>query len=158
MKKVAVTIICILMIFVYQYSQSRAENLKTNDSYFVIVKNKKIIVSIARTKPELMKGLMYIDNLPEDKGMIFLFQEPDYKAFWMKNMKIPLDILFIYKDKVVTIDKEVPFCKKDPCPVYESKYKVDKVLELKAGFCKKYNVKTGDKIKLSPDVFIPDIL
>ena len=154
MKKTAIKIICLLMLFVCIASQVFAESLKTKDSEFVILKNKKVFLSVAQTKPELIKGLMYIDNLPEEKGMIFLFQEPDYRFFWMKNMKIPLDMLFIYKDKIVKIEKAVTVCKKDPCTVYESKYKADKVLELKAGFCEKYKIKNGDKIKLSSDVII----
>ena len=95
---------------------------------------------------------MYIDKIADDQGMIFLFEKPDYKYFWMKNMKIPLDIVFLSNDKIVTIYKEVPVCEKDPCHLYASKYKIDTVLEFQKGFCEKYNVKIGDKIKLSQDI------
>ena len=152
MKKVAITIICILMLFVYQITKSNGESLKTSNSDFVFIKNQKIFLNVADSPEKLMKGLMYIDNISENQGMVFLFKKPDYKKFWMKNMKIPLDILFIYKDKIVKIDKEVPICEKDKCPLYESKYKIDSVLELKAGFCDKYNIKTGDEIKYSQDI------
>jgi len=67
-------------------------------------------------------------------------------------MKIPLDMLFNYHDKIAKIYKEVPVCEKDPCLVYSSIYKVDSVLELKAGFCDKYNIKEGDSLEFSQNI------
>ena len=67
----------------------------------------------------------------------------------MKNVKIPLDMVFIYKDKVVKIYNMVPGCANDPCDIYPSKYKVDYVLELNGGFCLKNNIKPGQLVKLS---------
>jgi uncharacterized protein len=152
MKKYALIIICILILFVCQVKLSSGEDLKTNTSDFGFVQNQKIFLNVADTPEKKIQGLMYIDKISEDQGMVFLFKNTDYKTFWMKNMKIPLDIVFISNDKIAKIYKEVPVCEKDPCPIYGSKYKVDTVLELKNGFCDKYNAKTGDKIKFSQSI------
>ena len=67
----------------------------------VEVNNKKYDVKEAITDEEKEKGLSGIDNLPEDKGMIFIFDPPQDVGFWMKDTKIPLDIIFINDDEEV---------------------------------------------------------
>ncbi|MEA2055998.1 MAG: DUF192 domain-containing protein, partial [Candidatus Thermoplasmatota archaeon] len=56
-----------------------------------------ITCDIAESIFEKMKGLMNVPNLPEDRGMLFQFFIPWPRAFWTKNVKIPLDIIFINK-------------------------------------------------------------
>lgn len=154
MKKVVITIICVLMLFVYQISKGNGETLKISDNDFVFINNQKVFMNVADTFEKKAQGLMNIDKIAENQGMIFLFKKPDFKKFWMKNMKIPLDIVFIYNEKIVKIYKEVPVCEKYPCPLYDSEYKIDTVIEFKDGFCDKYNVKAGDKVKFSNDIKI----
>jgi len=106
-------------------------------------------VEISDTKDERTKGLMFRDKMDEDKGMFFIFEEERVPAFWMKNMKIPLDIIFIDKNyKVVDYYENVPACTQDPCPHYlpgtQSKY----VAELTAGTVKKIKLSRGDLIEL----------
>lgn len=65
-------------------------------------------VKVAKTEKELIKGLMFVSDLPENEGMIFDFRPYNYKkiSMWMKNTYIPLDMLFINCDmKVVHIHK-----------------------------------------------------
>jgi len=50
-------------------------------------------VEIARTSQEQENGLMFREKLPQNKGMLFVFDELNIHAFWMKNTKIPLDII-----------------------------------------------------------------
>ena len=152
MKKITAIIITILVLFVCQLNICCANELKLNNYDFGIINNQKIFLNVADTTEKKIQGLMYINKITENQGMIFLFKNPDYKYFWMKNMKISLDIVFLYNDKIVTIYKEVPVCEKDPCPLYASKYKIDTVLEFQKGFCEKFNLKIGDKIKLSKDI------
>jgi uncharacterized membrane protein (UPF0127 family) len=54
-----------------------------------------LIVEIADTPQALENGLMFRTSLPEDRGMLFVFDEPRKATFWMKNTKIPLSIAFI---------------------------------------------------------------
>jgi len=60
-------------------------------------KSKPVMLNceIAQTFSEKIKGLMYRDFLPYDKGMLFPFYIPWIRFFWMKNVKIPLDIIFV---------------------------------------------------------------
>jgi len=152
MKKFFITIICILILFVYQITKTNGASLKPVSTNFVVIKNRKVFLDVADNREKITQGLMGVDNIEENQGMVFLFKKPDYKTFWMKNMKISLDIVFISNEKVVKMYKEVPVCEKNPCPLYGSKYKIDSVIEFKKGFCEKYNVKIGDKITFSQDI------
>jgi len=122
------------------------------NKYYAIINNKKISLDIADTPYSREKGLMYVENLDKNSGMLFILGKHDYAAFWMKNMKIPLDMIFISGEKIVNIYNKVPACKAANCEVYPSGCKVDYVLEVNAGYCETYKVKSGQKIKLSPEL------
>lgn len=65
-------------------------------------------VEIANT-PELRHlGLGERDSLPEDAGMLFLFDRPDTYGFWMKGMRFPIDIAWIYDGRIVHIERSIP--------------------------------------------------
>ena len=67
--------------------------------------------------------------------MLFIFEKPGVYGFWMKNMVIPVDIIFIDENKkVVHIEERVQPCENDPCKIYRPKSPVKYVLEVKAGF------------------------
>lgn len=61
----------------------------------------KVRVSLARTDVERQHGLMYVQNLAPDDGMLFLFDEDSVLSFWMKNTLISLDLIFIRSDMTV---------------------------------------------------------
>jgi len=113
---------------------------------------KKVFLEIADTYEKKIKGLMGRENLDENAGMIFLFNPAQKVGFWMKNMKIPLDMVFIKDQKIVKMYNNVPVCTNVPCPIYPSENEVDTVIELKAGFCQKYHLKTGQKVKVEKSV------
>ncbi len=150
MKKILIIISCLLaMIFAFNSGQIHSETLIVDEHSYIIVNKKKFFTKVADTNEKKIKGLMGIDNIKENQGMLFLFKNRAYRSFWMKNMKISIDILFIYKNKVVKIYKEVPICENTSCPVYESGSKADSVLELTAGSCGKFGIKVGDKVVFS---------
>ena len=57
--------------------------------------DKKYKVKEAKTEEEKMKGLQDIESLPENEGMLFYYDSPQDVAYWMKDTKVPLDIVFI---------------------------------------------------------------
>lgn len=65
------------------------------------INDKKYTVSVANSEEEKEKGLMHVKNLPENEGMLFIYDEPQTIGMWMKNCLIPLDIIFINEDQEV---------------------------------------------------------
>lgn len=63
--------------------------------------NKEYNVTCARTEEERIKGLQGVTELKDDEGMLFFFEEPQTVGFWMKDTKVPLDIIFISEDMEV---------------------------------------------------------
>jgi uncharacterized membrane protein (UPF0127 family) len=116
------------------------------------INSSNFIVELALEPSEWERGLMFRKSIPDDYGMLFVFTEEDYQWFWMKNTYIPLDIIWINRDKkIVYIAENCKPCIKEPCSSYGTEIPVLYVLELKAGSVKKHNIKTGETV----DFFIP---
>jgi uncharacterized membrane protein (UPF0127 family) len=113
----------------------------------VCFKNACIRVEIADTYEKRKAGLMFRESLPENQGMLFIFDSEDYYSFWMKNMRIPLDIIWIDKDKrIVDIKADVPPCK-DSCEGLPSNAKAKYILEVNVGFAERNGIKIGDEVR-----------
>jgi len=107
------------------------------------------VVEVSDNRDTRMKGLMEREKLDADKGMLFIFENERISAFWMKNMKIPLDIIFMDKDyKVVDYFENVPACKADPCPHYLPSVKSKYTVEVNAGTARKIGLQKGDLAQL----------
>lgn len=117
---------------------------------FAVLNGKKVFLEIADDVYSRELGLMFRESLLPNNGMIFIFEKPEKVNFWMKNMKIPLDLIFISDNKIAKIYSSVPACKTEDCPGYSSDNNIDYVIETNAGFCKKYGIKSGQIIKLDP--------
>ena len=116
----------------------------------VELKGQRFDVEIADTEPARERGLMFRESMPPDHGMLFLFDDSTERTFWMKNCRMPLDILYFdEKYKLVSVQQRVPACRSDPCPVYPSAGAVKYVLELNAGTTDKLGVKPGDALKVA---------
>ena len=73
------------------------------------IHNKEYKVKEATSSEEKAKGLQGIDKLPEDEGMLFYFDPPQDVQFWMKDVSIPLDIVFIDDDEeVIKVQEGIP--------------------------------------------------
>ncbi len=104
----------------------------------------KIDLEIADSEYERQLGLMNRKSMEETQGMLFIFQYERMQSFWMRNTLIPLDILFINKDKeIITIHKNT---KTLSAQSYPSTAPAIYVVELVGGFTDKYNIVKGDKI------------
>lgn len=121
-----------------------------NTNKFVTINGKTFSVYVADTDEKKAKGLAIFKTLPENKGMIFPFSYPDYYGFWMKDMKFPIDIIYIENYKIVDIFEEVPNPKNadEKLPVYKPAEKASYVLEINSGISKKYDFKKGDAVKI----------
>jgi len=109
--------------------------------------DKQFILEIADTAAKRNTGLMRRDSLPDDHGMIFVFPEEDTYSFWMKNTRIPLDIVFIDSGGTIrSIQQMKPYDLNAVSPGAAIKYAV----ELNLGAATRAGAKTGQK------VIIPD--
>ncbi len=115
----------------------------------VELKGESFTVAIADSLDEQARGLMFVRDMPHDRGMLFVYASPQPQAFWMKNCDIPLDILFFDADaRFINAHYEVPICSADPCPHYASTAPARYVLELNAGVGRALGLARGDTLKL----------
>lgn len=109
----------------------------------------KINAEIADEDRKRQRGLMFRDSLDENSGMLFIFDKEQQVSFWMKNTKIPLDMIFVSANgTIIEIKENVQPCLYDPCPIYSSQHPTKYVIEVNAGFSRKNNIQTGNLLKL----------
>ena len=111
-------------------------------------------IEIADDDAERARGLMFRDELAADHGMLFIHERQEPLAYWMKNTKIPLDILY-FDDalKLVSQQRDVPPCSLgDRCPPYPSNAPARYVLELSAGEAARIGLKDGAELKFGPGI------
>jgi uncharacterized membrane protein (UPF0127 family) len=112
----------------------------------------RFAVEIADTQEKQALGLMFRDSMPEDQGMLFIFPGEAPRSFWMKNTRIPLDIMYFDKDlKMVSISANTPPCRVRLCPSYPSAAPAMYVLELNGGVAAELGVGAGDVLSVDLD-------
>lgn len=108
---------------------------------------KSIDIEIADDEYQTQTGLMYRDSMEDHQGMLFVFPEADLHSFYMKNTKIPLDIIYIDANKkIVNIQKNAkPFSENSLPSSAPAQY----ALEINAGLSDQWGLKAGDRIEYS---------
>lgn len=108
-------------------------------------------LEVATTPQEQSLGLMFRSELPDNRGMLFPFAAPRRTRFWMKDVPVPLDMVFVRDGAVVGIEAEVPPCPAEPCPTYgPGNQLVDQVIELRSGRAAEIGLKQGDAAIVMP--------
>ena len=109
-----------------------------------------IRAEVAETSSQRSKGLGGREQMASDSGMLFVFEKSDKHAFWMKELKFPLDFIWIKDDLVADVLENIPQpAQNEPdssLQIYSSKSAVNKVLEVNAGTVKRLNIKSGDRV------------
>ena len=110
----------------------------------VVFPNETVVhVDIANDIFQRRKGLSGRESLASDEGLLFLHDKLDYQRYWMKDMLIPIDILWIDGERIVGFVQDAQ--PEDPAEtIYTSPSPVDKVLEVSAGFVFQNDLKIGD--------------
>jgi uncharacterized membrane protein (UPF0127 family) len=121
---------------------------------WVELRGQRYVVEVADTHEERARGLMFRDRLEPGTGMLFVHDTEQPLAYWMKNTKIPLDILYFDEDrKLVSVSRGVPPCLLgNRCPNYPSRGPALYVLELNAGVASQIGVAPGDELTISPGI------
>ncbi|HCR85675.1 MAG TPA: DUF192 domain-containing protein [Alphaproteobacteria bacterium] len=109
----------------------------------------KYKIKIADNFTKREKGLMFVEHMPEDEGMLFIYDDESLRYMWMKNTYISLDMLFVSSDMKIVHMKEgaVPFSEELIPSLVPIKY----TIELNAGQIKNKNIKIGDRIEFKLD-------
>lgn len=115
----------------------------------VTVNHQILIADISATNELRTKGLSVKDALAEDEAMLFVFDVEGEHRFWMKDMKFPIDIIWISSDKtVVDIENNLQPCYSGVlCSIYEPDGNSLYVLETVGGFASKYGVVKGTSVE-----------
>ena len=106
-------------------------------------------IEIADDDYSTQTGLMYRDHMENDQGMLFIFPNTSMRSFYMKNTKIPLDIIYISEDlKIVSIQKNaIPMDETSLPSEAPAKY----VLEVNAGLSDTWTLEKNDSISFQKD-------
>ena len=143
MLPIIIVAIVLLIVLIVIWIVKDLKNVKYTK---VKVSNYTVNAELADDIFKMTKGLMGRDGLRENQGMLFVFSNEDYHRFWMMNMSMPIDIIFANRNKtVVDIWQDA-----QPCGLSCSSYSPQKpamyVLEVKANFTERHNVRTGSKL------------
>lgn len=105
-------------------------------------------VELAADEENRAQGLMFRDQLRPGTGMLFLFPKDGEYPFWMKNTRIPLDMIWIDSGRrIVHIAHDVPPCQIEDCPSYPPHAVARYVLEVSAGVARAHGLKEGDLLR-----------
>ncbi|WND01923.1 DUF192 domain-containing protein [Temperatibacter marinus] len=138
----ALSLLCINSFFV---------QAQEKESYFPLTvktaeKEVTFQVRLALDRETRAQGLMYVKEMPDTEGMLFIYPNESKRSFWMRNTYISLDIIYIKRNgRIDSIQKNVPTLNDDSRP---SEGKVMSVLEIKGGLSDKLGIKVGDTIKV----------
>ncbi len=154
---VAAVVVCAMILFsayAIIVSPSRilrplAPAVSSQASSTATIDGRQFKLHLAVNPIDQQKGLSVFDSLSQDEGMLFVFPTSSYYGFWMKDMKFPIDILWIqgdtlagFQENALALDVKNP----DNLPVYNPPEPVNEVLEINAGLAEKYGFKAGDKV------------
>lgn len=149
-KILAIFAILLIAVIVFSFGQKYLRDLPLpfTQTATATINNQRFNLTVAKSDQEKEIGLSERQSLPQDSGMLFVFEELNYYSFWMKNMRLPVDIIFIRGDQIVTIYENVQPPKEETTslPIYKPKEPADKVLEINAGLSRKHNFKEGNKV------------
>jgi uncharacterized membrane protein (UPF0127 family) len=117
-----------------------------------VLAGQQLAVMLARSNNEKAQGLMFFDKLANDKGMLFIYNSPRIMSFWMKNTRIPLDLVFFNADLAISgwIEGMQPGIgiADHFLPRYTSNEPAQYALELNHGSVASMGLKLGDRLEI----------
>jgi len=147
-----ISVFCLLILYIARYKDEilpvdvGSHSLTTRTQKIEVkIKGQTFTLEVAKSPAERAKGLMYRNLIPQNEGMLFIFDVAQIQTFWMKNTYIPLDIIFLDENKqVITIHKNARAL--DVSTTYSSTKPALYAIELNAGQSDKINLTLGDII------------
>ncbi len=147
-----IIVMCVIILSISLLLMYNLKNNSTVSGYKDDIKINRVCfrencfnVSLALSVEERERGLMGKEKFGDNEGMLFVFAQEDRYGFWMKNMKFPIDIIWLDSErKVVDIKENAEPCS-EVCETYYPKGKAKYVLEVKAGMAREIDLNFEDK-------------
>lgn len=122
-------------------------NLTDESTVTIVIGGVSISAEVARSDGKKALGLSGHDPLQEGEGMMFIFDRASSLSFWNKDMRFPIDILWLHNDTVIGVSESLPlFIEGDIPTIVTSPPEVQVALEVPDGFVKKYNITNNSNI------------
>jgi len=103
----------------------------------------RVVAETAHSDAERLLGLIFKEKLPENMGMLFIFDEPDQHRLWTKNVRFPIDLIWLDSNRrIIGFEENLLPCRQDTCPTYMPKQQALYALEIPTGFVKRHGLKT----------------
>ncbi len=128
--------------------------VRTMEQQVVILtlpKGQQITLDVADSPEERLLGLFFMKSLPDDRGMVFIFEDGEPLKLWTRRYRFPIDLLWLDREfQVVNYEEEIAPCEKDPCPTYSpSDGKAPYAVAISAGQIRQHGLAQGDRLNLS---------
>ena len=124
------------------------DNLNTVEVTFP--NGKTVVAETMLRDVDQMRGMMFRESLAKDRGMLFVHPVDDIHPYWMYQVRIPLDIIWMDHDRrIVEISANTPACPSKSareCPNFGGHEKSRYVLELAGGGAALYDLRVGEKL------------
>ena len=155
MKKIRVVIVVfaivafgVVAITAYQPKSGGSKCGVYRSDTTVIINATKIVTEVAQNSADRDKGLSGRSCIEPNHGMLFIFDKPGQYPFWMKDMKFPIDIIWIDSDKtIIHIENNLQPCSSEVLrPTYKPNDASMYVLETVGGFAEKYDILKGTRV------------
>lgn len=134
------------------YQAAKEKSLTLSTGYVTLIgqlASRTFQVEVARTDQEKAQGLSGRNDIADGEGMLFIFDPPEQAAFWMKEMRFSLDMIWIKDGRIIAIDRNLPLPQEgsstDQLPTYRPPAAVEAVLEIKGGAAADFQI--GDKVE-----------
>jgi len=112
----------------------------------ITISSTKIFAEFATNSQERARGLCCRDSLPQNSGMLFVYDQPGNYRFWMKDTKIPLDMYWISSEKTIVHIEHMVLPSSFPASFGTDK-KAQYILETNGGFAKAHTISVGDRVE-----------
>lgn len=141
-------------IFYQVYGKINLPSMSQLEKSKIKIGQAEILVELAVNDEQRVRGLSGRKKMPQNEGMLFVFDEKYPFGFWMKGMNFPLDFIWIDDDKVVDITENVPPYRglAEFGKIYRPGRPINLVLEVNSGFVKRHDIKIGDRVEFDKNL------
>lgn len=127
---------------------------RTMERQYVVLtlpQGQQVALEVADSPEERLFGLFFLETLPEDRGMVFIFEQGEPVRLWTKGYRFPVDLLWLDQEfHVVSYEEAIPPCENDPCPTYSpADSMVPYAVMIAAGQIRQQGFTKGDRLNLT---------